>query len=263
MRTAKEAFEDIGLKLKRSKKHISDLEREIRTFHESGPYSIRHQDNLQTGQRTYYVQFLRDIPEDFSPIIGDAVQNLRSALDHLATRLVDIGSDPRKVKKPYYPIFETAADYESGKMRKIGGARPEAIKAIDDTQPYPRGDGWHLWNINTMNNRDKHRLLIPAWGSLLSHTFPKTEKERIEKLFGSRFSGPGWLKAASGINFLKDGDEILALPISEANDDMDFRISIAFGEPDCVRGKQVIPTLESMSRLVAEIVVKFYQGGLL
>jgi hypothetical protein len=262
MRTAKEAFDDIGLKLKRAKKHISDLEGAIRSFHDSRPYSISHKDNLETGERTYYVHFVQDIPEDFSLMIGDAIQNLRSALDHLATRLVDIGIDPR-VKNSYYPIFESADTYEAGKMGKIKGARPEAIKAIDNTQPYPRGNGWHLWDINTMNNRDKHRLLIPAWGSVISHTFPKTEKERIEKLLGSRFSGPGWLKAASGIKFLKDGDAILTLPISEANDEMDFRISIAFGEPECVRGKQVIPTLESMSRLVAEIVVKFYQEGLL
>ncbi|AEU36792.1 hypothetical protein [Granulicella mallensis] len=262
MRTAKEAFEDISLKLKRAKKHIRDLEGAISAFHDSRPYSIRHKDNLATSERTYYVHFLRNIPEDFSPVIGDAIQNLRSALDHLATRLVDIGIEP-KAKMPYYPIFKSAEAYNADKMIKILGARPEAIKAIDDTQPYPRGNGWHLWCINTMNNRDKHRLLIPVWGSLISHTFPKTEKERIEKLFGSRFGGPGWLKAASGIKFLKNGDEILTLPISEANDEMDFRISIAFGEPQDVRGKQVIPTLESMSRLVAEIVVKFYNGGLL
>jgi hypothetical protein len=118
MGTSKEAFDHIGLKLKRAKKHIGDLEGAIRSFHGSGPYSIPHKDNLKTGERTYYIHFKREIPDDFSLMIGDAIQNLRSALDHLATRLVEIGTDPR-VKRPYYPIFDSADAYETGKMGKI------------------------------------------------------------------------------------------------------------------------------------------------
>jgi hypothetical protein len=85
----------------------------------------------------------------------------------------------------------------------------------------------------------------------------------MERKFGGRFSGPGWLKMASGPAFLKDGDPLLSMPIAECQDHMRFQISIAFREPEIVKGKQVIPTLESMYRTIRGIVADFDTKGLI
>ena len=265
MTSQTEILNRLTVKTERADKHIFELTERIRSFQESGPYTFLHKDDLDTGERTVYVHFVKGVPTDLSAIIGDALQNLRSALDHLATHLVTIGATPR-VKKPYYPIFESAEKYETEKMGKIEGMRPEAIKAIDATEPYPRGNGWILWDLHTMNNRDKHRLLIPVWGNLISHTFPRSEKEKLEKILKKDFPGgmgSAWLKAAPGPSFLKDSDKLLTLPIAEFHDHMDFRINISFGEPEAVKGKPVIETLKSMSNLVRKIISDFYDGGLL
>lgn len=261
----KDVYERLMLKVERADKHIDDLERQIATFSDAGPYTFSHRDDAQRGERTFYVHFTKQIPDDFSLIIGDALHNMRSALDHLATHLVEIGIPP-KVKNPYYPIFETAEEYEAEKLRKVKGARPEAIKAIDATQPYKRGNGWALFDLHTLNNRDKHRLVIPAWGGLLAHTFPKSEKEKLEKDLGASFRGrlkQGWLKAAPGPLNLKDGDELVTMPISELQNHMSFRIGIVFGEPEIVKGKQIHPTLMNMSRIVHDTIRNFYESGLL
>jgi hypothetical protein len=266
MASSKETFERIMLKAERADKHIDDLARKIATFENSSPYTFSHQDDTECSKRTFYIHITKEIPNEFSLIIGDAIHNMRSALDHLATHLVDIGIPP-KVKNPYYPIFETSKKYEAGKMGKIEGARPVAIKAIDATQPYKGGDGRPLLDLHTLNNSDKHRLVIPAWGGLLAHTHPKSEKEHLEEILGVTFKGrikQGWLKAATGPIHLKDGDKILTMPIAELQDYMSFRIGIVFGEPEIVKGKQILPTLMNMSRIVQDIIrVRFYESGLL
>jgi hypothetical protein len=53
------------------------------------------------------------------------------------------------------------------------------------------------------------------------------------------------------------------LPISEVDDDMKFRFQIAFGEPEGIRGKEIISTLSNMHRIVKEIMFDFDAKGLL
>ena len=75
----------LTLKLERAKKHILDLESEWTTFLKTKPYHVVFKDDLQTGERIYYVERVNDIPPVILVIVGDVLQNLRSALDHLAT----------------------------------------------------------------------------------------------------------------------------------------------------------------------------------
>lgn len=265
MRDPKEVYEHLMVKVDRASQHISDLNEAVMSFHKSGPYIFSHEDSTGLRQRAFYVRFKKPISPRWAGLIGDALQNLRSALDHLATHLVDIGSEPR-VKLPCYPIFESAQKYESGKLRKIGGARPDAIKAIDATEPYVGGKSWALWDLHQLNNRDKHRLLIPVRGGLLSYSFPKSEYEKVLKAVDSGVPGSQsqpWLKMASSSTFLQDGDPLLCMPIEECQENMQFKIGIVFENPDAVKGKQVLPTLENMARIVREIVLDFHVQRLL
>ena len=56
---------------------------------------------------------------------------------------------------------------------------------------------------------------------------------------------------------------MFAWPSADLPDEMQFRIQIAFGEPDVVKGKAVVPTLENMVRIVLEIIEDFEAKGLL
>jgi hypothetical protein len=259
-------FDRLTVKTKRAKRHVIELSQAIDQFMATGPYVVDSKDNSQTGERTYYVHFVKKIPIEFSAILGDAIQNLRSALDHLAVHLVKIGPPGPRAKRVYFPIFETAAAYEAGKMGKIQGMGKAAIQAIDAVQPYPRGDGWALWHMHTMNNIDKHNLLLPIWGNLISHTFPKSERIKMESIFKAKWPDGlprGMLTAAHGLRILEDGGELLTMPISELEDHMDFRISIALGEPVEVRGKEVISTIDNMHRIVLKTIADFSLNGLL
>ena len=132
------------------------------------------------------------------------------------------------------------------------------------------GKGPLLWHIHTLNNADKHRLLIPVWTNLVAHTILPSQRSNLERLF--RGSHPGeqvpdltgmYIGVPDGSRMLNDGDKLLTISHSEMEDKMDFRLQIAFGEPEVIKGRPVIETLKSMHDLVLQIIGDFSAGGLL
>jgi hypothetical protein len=214
------------------------------------------------------------MPDEFSALIGDIVQNLRSALDHLAWHLVKTSPVFPKAedRNIYFPIFETAQEYRKGKLRKIEGMTDAAIQAIDAIKPYYRLDGFGIGNpalywLSAINLQDKHRLLIPAWTAVPGHTLTKTRRAELANVLRSAFGsedadvmGPSLISSAKP---LEDGSKLCTLPIAEVDDDMKFRFQIAFGEPEGIRGKEILSTLKNMHRIVRDIMLDFNSKGLL
>src|SRR3990172_3595613 len=110
----------------------------------------------------YHIAGGEDGPPDIARIGGDVIQNLRSALDHLAYQLVLVGTGkPGPFFHVYFPIFDSAPEYKAGKTRQIKGMRQEAIDAIDGIKPYKGGNDT-LWQLHSLNRIDKHRLILTA-----------------------------------------------------------------------------------------------------
>jgi hypothetical protein len=107
----------IRAKLERAEKHISDVDAAIRVFFESRPYVIVAKQDQKTGDYVSYVESVRDVPVNVPLIAGDAIHNIRSALDHLAWQLVlSAGNTPGQSTS--FPIFDTAAKYETRSHRR-------------------------------------------------------------------------------------------------------------------------------------------------
>ena len=157
------------LKVERAKQHIADLEVATRAFLDSNPYEVRAKDDPQTGQLVYEVVSVRDASTCIPLAAGEAIQQLRSALDHLAYQLFQTGAYLQGVKERevYFPIFETSkAKSEFLGTRK--GTRKDVIDTIDEIEPYKGGKGHRLWVLNRLNNIDKHRQLLVAGAGVLS-----------------------------------------------------------------------------------------------
>jgi hypothetical protein len=257
-------------KPKRANEYIGHLDTLWEEFFESRPYVVTPKDDAVTAERTYYLSVRREFPLELSVIIGDTLQNLRSSLDHLAYHLVAVGSGlPGPFPHVYFPIFEDFAKFKAGFLARVKGMRQDAIDAISAIEPYGGGKGKVLWNLHTLNNIDKHRLLIPAWANLIGHTLLPSQRARLIKNYlGSYPSGQApdlraMLIAPSVKRFpLKDGDPLLTISQSEMENRMDFRLAVAFGEP-IVEGEPVIETLKEMSDFVLSIILDFSRKGLL
>jgi hypothetical protein len=175
----------IRVKVERAKKHLIDFDVAAADFRDAYKRVIGTDTDPKTLQAQQYFARLPITRFEVLSIAGDIIQNLRSALDHLAFQLVEAGQGrrigERRGKLIAFPIFDTAKKYDALKTGKITGARKAAIKAIDRIKPYKSGNPT-LWSLNYANNIDKHRHLIGVASDYL--------------FIGKGFDGHFWQKAA-------------------------------------------------------------------
>jgi hypothetical protein len=164
--TADERFALIWHKIERANKHIRDLDAAIAAFLAINPYKVAAKRDPETGKPIYYVAEVQPVPHEICIILGDAIHNLRTALDHLAQQLYLAGSGASVYRKETgFFIAQKATEYKravGGKVEKMGR---EAIDALAALEPYKGGKGNDFWVLHSLNNIDKHRTLVAAGSS--------------------------------------------------------------------------------------------------
>lgn len=260
-------FDRIRAKVTRAKQHIQDFQLGLISFQGSRPYRIGLKEDASTGKRTYYVAELREVPLELTAIAADVLQNLRSALDHIAYQLV---LDSRAGTEPdwlvYYPITPTASDYPSRRTGTIKSIRQDAIDAIDATEPYKGGKGHGLWQLNALNKVDKHQLLIAAASFHQAVDLSGFFKRGLRELGNDRAAQivPGiFLPVADKLLGLKVGDELYSEPLSLKKPEVDEHPNFAFGvsinAPGIVECEPAIKTLQDLTNLIDGVVASFEQ----
>jgi hypothetical protein len=241
----------VRAKIKRATKHIQDLESSIQQILAAcgGAYGIRTETDPETGDEIQKIDVRSPIPDDFVLTTGDAVHNLRSALDHLACRLVLAGGG-EVTSQTYFPICKTAPKYEAESKGKIKGMSPAAVSYIDGLQPYQGGND-DLWTLHELDIIDKHKLLIvAAYGpSSVMIAAPTTPAgQHVAEVIG-----PIGLQPNKRLALLPDGTVVGRIP--KGKTDVNFYIApeIAFREPEIVEGKAVVPFLHQLAGLVSGI----------
>jgi hypothetical protein len=146
-------------KVKRAEKHIRDLDVLLSTL--ANLYSLAVEQDSR--QKISFLKFdIQTSPQeliDCALVIGDALHNLRSALDVLY-----YGQVVGQTRYTRFPILDTreklVVTLENALEKKQ--ITPEIYSLILDTvQPYEAGN-YPLWFLDKLNIRDKHQLLIPV-----------------------------------------------------------------------------------------------------
>jgi len=249
-----ERTKTVRRKIERAEQHIREYENREQLFFERNPYLPVKQMDPNTGEMLWKLSIRDEIPADFSTIVGDALQNLRSSLDHLVWQLVLANGSTPKIRVTGFPICESIQKYKAESPAKVKGMAQGAIDMISNLRPY-YGGHQHLWGLHALNNADKHRLLLfgAAW-----HT-------------GTRFSVPLSLEPQRIIvpcpnpeNFrfpLKDDTELLRVSVQalEAGFDQDpqFTFRIVFRDAGIFNAQPLLPPLRQLANLVNSIVVSF------
>ena len=90
-------FSRASLKVNRAKHNIQDLNAQAQAFSESNPYALTFEKNVESPNQLspmlHVGQGVVSKLDNLSLITGDAVHNLRSALDLLAVELVEAARD--------------------------------------------------------------------------------------------------------------------------------------------------------------------------
>lgn len=133
-----------------------------------GDYTSNLAAVVEFDPETCWTELRLTIADDADPvpmalIMGDALHNLRSALDYLVWQLVlEAGNQPSKTN--CFLIAETEYTWKSNHAAKLAGVDPAWIEQIQKHQPFEApvpGEHW-LARLERMNNVLKHRLVPPS-----------------------------------------------------------------------------------------------------
>lgn len=242
----------IRAKIERANEHIQDLEARIQAFRGTNPYGVVAEDDPHSGYRTYKAKVNRPIPGDFSLVIGDALHNLRTALDHLAWQLVESNSAIPD-RETCFPIYQGAPKDESQFARKVKGMSPGAVDIVKAVQPYQTGDDT-LWHLSELDNMDKHRISLKAASSRQPAFLLPIDIHALRA--GGIINIPGSFEFCGGID-LEDGAVLARARLLADNVEFELTFEIAFGKSTVVEGQPVLPMLHQQSHLVNDIVNQF------
>jgi hypothetical protein len=239
------------LKIERAKEHICDLKHRVAAFTEGDPYSVVPELDPNTGKRVYRFRQNQRIPPEIALRTGEAVQNLRSALDYVVWALVD---GAKQTRLTGFPIFESAEIYEAKSPGKVEGMCKDAIDAINTTKPYKGGTD-PLWHLHQLNNFDKHRLLLTA-----GIGYRVTSQQQFGRAFiaGRSVTLPNPivsvdLTPANAVFPVIDGAEVLVLP-ADPDVNPKFTFDVAFNEPEIIQREPILEFLDQSLHLVEGIV---------
>jgi hypothetical protein len=252
-------FSKIKTKVRRAVHHLNEVEMLLAAYKNTEPYAVTTEIDHEKNRVLYYVCQADEVPPTIALAAGDVLQNLRSALDHLAWELVvAAGNEPDA--NTAFPISANEMKYENNKLQKMNGMSQDAMDAIDALKPYKGGNDT-LWRIHALNNIDKHRLLLTVGGSFRAFDIASHSNHLAEKIFGKMQSmAPPRVINPGGSFPLKVGDVLLE---SHGTVEVDpktvefFGIEVVFGENGIVEGEPVLSTLQGMMATVESIVNEF------
>ncbi|MDP8983180.1 MAG: hypothetical protein M3O35_21605 [Acidobacteriota bacterium] len=114
------------------------------------------------GYHVSKCKLVRPLTPGMEEIVGDAINNLRAALDHAAYGIA-VASGRVKPRHTYFPFAGTAAKFDVSARGLCKDVPDEIFTLFRALKPYKGGDDI-LWALNQIAIGDKHKLLT-AMGS--------------------------------------------------------------------------------------------------
>jgi hypothetical protein len=256
----------VRAKIRRAKEHIVGFYYAKKAFLESSPFTFSHSEDVNTGRYNVFITNIKPVPLELSLIIGDAIHNLRSALDLLACQLVKLNVGDNDCNHIYFPISESASKFiitlSNDKIKVLGKPALEILKQL---QPYQDGKHHDLWVLHRLDIQDKHRLLIVVPTSIYSWHgktvfVPSSPDREASTPYEARAAVP------EDVLFIpKIGDSLVGIDPSYFSKGMDgevrvhfkFEGDIAFNEPSIVQSKSASNTLHKIVNAVEDTVNQF------
>ncbi len=261
----------VRLKLKRAKEHITEFEQAVGAFKKDkvcvlGTKRYPGQPNF----RAVYIKSIKKIPDRLAIIAGDALFNLRSALDHLAMAFWLNAGNHGNCRHVSFPIASSASRYRAESDRRMKDFDFNAKKAIDVIQPYQGGNGHSLWVLNELNNIDKHRLLLTVAMSMQPFNHGEAANRHLKRLghpeanFRDLYivqKKDGDLmdcisyKQPNVLYAIKSGDVITGFPKdSDYYKDVKPIFEVAFDESQVGDGDTGVKTLNDLLEFVTKVI---------
>jgi hypothetical protein len=223
------------VKLRRARLHIDEVHQRVRTLDASNPWSVEKEAAEDPDSWAFRFRIQLPIPADLCAAVGDAIANMRSALDYVAYELAVRRTGtlaPRQEMATAFPIckdreafdgFFTAGLWGPVRAEIFGETERLALQCV---QPFALGEEarsagveWSTstdqelltdgaWALNTVWNIDKHRRLPElAWGRDDLFWWQGAGQDSVKK----------WRALVQSGAFLQDNQLILELGAAHGN----------------------------------------------
>lgn len=252
----------VRLRMERASEHATNLGTAIGEFMKTNPYEIVHEfdpnpvadefppGTAVLGSHRYRIKIQREVPDRISILAGDALKDLRSALDYVAWQLALAQSDTPP-QSTAFPIFGDGTRYRTDQLRFIGGIDPATHAVFDSVQPYHAGDKAFeqpLWVLHRLANDDKHK--VPHVVGSLPVAVGVDRPPGVDLFIGSTI-GP-----------FEDGDVIATVGIiggidPEIEPNVYATLGIAFGKDTPAQGRPLTSEVDRIGIEVDKVIRLF------
>lgn len=236
-------FEGAKLKVERANRHINEIETTLRAYLGAEPYSMRVDVDTETGENLLRFQAIKPPPAELPLIIGDAVHNLRGALDLMASEIMRAaGESDTSIYFPFHETRENLVDrIDKGPIKVVFPIIADYI--LNHIRPHKGGDD-ALWALNKLDILDKHRLLIPTLSAVaLTGVDMHDDHNNTFTNLTLEVTTDGRL-----LNAIATNSRLQITNYGKPS------ISIVFGKGQSLEGEAVIPTLRQLSQRVRGII---------
>jgi hypothetical protein len=282
------AFEGAKLKLARARHHLTTLKEEHDAFCARTPFRV----SMEREGKAHAVTITEDSGEQrvekrkqefavfrfhinenpplvWSIVIGDCVQNARSALEHLAWQLAypEFGGCGPKPGRTAFPIC-----LKHGEFKKIKDEFGRPVQeAMEKVQPYELGEnaGQHpLWILHDLARIDRHRVLHVVAAALVDESvasyIPETPRSGgvqvtpaniDDELYESITRSPGSFVRADNDKLAEIFSRNPFPPYAARPVAFSARYFVAFGSSETATGWPVIETLNRILGYVEDEVL--------
>lgn len=239
------------LKTQRAYRHIDEMVRRSDPL-DPDLYTVEIQESAPAiygypNTRWLVYRPKKPVPKEMALIMGDAIHNLRSALDHVATAVYRKATG--QSGDIHFPFHETRQNLiTSASLNAIKRAIPNSdVEGFfcNEVQSYRDGNGGDLWSMNKLDNIDKHNFIIP--------------NVTVASIKGNVTIGPSTYRdivvgndAGKPFGLIKSSVD----PIS-VHGDLEATVDISFPKGGFFGDEPVIPTLTNLAKRVDETIEAF------
>jgi hypothetical protein len=225
------------LKVQRAVHHIEELHAVLRAYVARDPHRLVGEVNTKVQLRRIVFRIRESLPPVIPLIAGDAVHNLRSALDIMVCDMAAIaGDNTRKARFPFWR--DISGEKEAWKkITTLSNADKKIIYAIKNNKEIDD----YLRVLHDLDIIDKHRGILAG----------------IEMVAITRYRRGEQITLDIQRRRVRDGDVVEVLPIGE-EPDIDneprgtFDVTFADGQP--LAGESIGQSLTNLADAVRQII---------
>lgn len=226
----------------RARENRVEFNNRAKAFIETKPYTQFIDPEPETGFYLLKIRLTQEFPDAITAVAGDALKNLRDALDQILCASLLVLRPKTSQSGVYFPFGDDAASLEYAIAKGCEKFPPEIKAIVRNFNPHKGGDAV-FWALSRFA-KVKHRSLFE-----LGTEIDSVEVNLLEVMFGSAPIRPYWDSAKKELVISRTTKD------REPGYDLDTAFHIAFGDVEAVGGFPAVPVIDYLTNVVERVLM--------